>query len=132
MFWKPHQSMPLAVFPPAIMESGSRLKILPRPEQILGFLPTSDKSQRTTYTRVSRYESGRALTWLIHKLMKWIQNSPLLQDKCITGQVPREFLCIQWVEAFSKLEAQNEESSKGTLVSAHFPTLESLVRNCLR
>ena len=92
--------------------------------------------------------------------MKRIQNGPMLQDKYITGEIAQDFLCIQWVEAFSMLEAQNmtqnssahlydegdtihlcqinrvwaqgvlvEESSKGTLVSAHLPTLESLVRN---
>ena len=53
------------------------------------------------------YESGRESMWFIHKLMKRIQDVPMLQDKYITGEIAQDFLCIQWVEAFSMLEAQN-------------------------
>ena len=98
--------MPLAVFPPAIMENGSKVKILLRLEQILRSMPKGNKSQTLTYTRIPMYESNRGLRRLVHKLMKWIQNSPMLQDRYIAGQVPREFLCTQWSEAFSTLEAQ--------------------------
>lgn len=59
MLSKSRPSMPLAIYLSVIIESKSRLKILPRLGQTLRLMSMGDKSRKITYTGVSVYELGR-------------------------------------------------------------------------
>ena len=51
----------------------------------------------------------------------------MLQSKYITWQVPRRNLYVQWVEAFSMLEAQNMMQNSGSHLCA-----EGNTNHCVR